>query len=621
MSADIEKVSVFDDRIVQQKPRYAVEKGALSLTNSPFNALASTSSQQTYQIQVPSLNVFVDRAIEWSSQCFLQFTATTATQQTAGDQFILFGRDVALAPFPLHSLVNTMTATINDTTTTINLNDVLYEVLRLTDYKKNRAQRTCPTYLDTYASYNDASGTINNPLGGWELATDSGSVPNGAWGNVVFTDSAGAPLVGSGNYTVATVSYPYVNGVPVAKANTTAYPIFIRFTSTEKLVMSPFVFSDCHEWDTGIFGVQNIQLIMNTTSPSLTAVSGRVLRNTTTYGTTISALSYNTNLPSPFVSSKVNVQFLTPSLDLALPQKSVVPYMEFPRYVISGTASATASTSAGYGSFTVQSQTITLPQIPDLLILYCKPKTYSATDGDWYYPFNSFGSPNAQPISINLDNFSGLLSSQTAEQLYAMCVRNGLDLPWVQWSGLAKTSSVPPPTTGTAGLSKQRLQTTGGFLVLKPSQDITLQSGQAPSLVGNFTFQFNATFANPTTNTSFDYNLYTITANSGFFETIRGSSRIIKGVLTEADIISAPMAGTRSGLTRWVGGKHSLDRLGNVMSRVRDMAMAHLPQIKAVAEKIKPLLPQSAQDVLTSVGLGRRGAHHRLHHGGASAPA
>jgi hypothetical protein len=287
--------------------------------------------------------------------------------------------------------------------------------------------------------------------------------------------------------------------------------------------------------------------------------------------------------------------------------------MEFPRYVLSGTASAPA-----FGTFSVQSQTITLPQIPDLLILYCKPQSYSATDGDWYYPFNSYGSPNAQPISINLDNFSGLLSSQTAQQLYAMCVRNGLDLPWSQWSGKAKCG-ISLSASGNGDLSA--VATTGGFLVLKPSQDVTLQSGQAPSLVGNFTFQFNATFYNPTAETSIPYNLYTITANSGFFETIRGSSRIIKGVLTEADIISAPMAGSRSGLTRWVGGKHALHRMGNVISRVREMAMAHLPQIKAVAEKIKPLLPQSAQDVLTSVGLGRRGAHHRLHHGGASANA
>jgi hypothetical protein len=51
--------------------------------------------------------------------------------------------------------------------------------------------------------------------------------------------------------------------------------------------------------------------------------------------------------------------------------------------------------------------------------------------------------------------------------------------------------------------------------------------------------------------------LFVITANSGFFESVRGSSRIIKGVLSEQDIIAAPLApaGTRSSLARMIGGK------------------------------------------------------------------
>jgi hypothetical protein len=50
MSADIDKLAVFDGRIVQSRPKYAVEKGALSLTNAPFQAIAATTSQHTYNI-------------------------------------------------------------------------------------------------------------------------------------------------------------------------------------------------------------------------------------------------------------------------------------------------------------------------------------------------------------------------------------------------------------------------------------------------------------------------------------------------------------------------------------------------------------------------------------------
>lgn len=618
MSADIEKLAVFDDRIVQSRPKYAVEKGALSLTNSPFNAIAANQSQHTYNINVPSENVFVDRAVEWSATCALSFTATIPATSALGVPVCVFGRDVALAAFPLHCLTQTMTATINDTTTTINLGDVLYEVLRLADYKKNRAQRTCPTYLDTYKSYNDAYLTNNNPLGDYSLAVDSGSVPNGAWGQVFFTDSVGTPLSsiggGTGSYQIngAGQAYPFVNGVPVSVVapaggtTLTTYPLFIKFSSTEKLVLSPFVFSDTHEQETGLFGIQNIQLVMNMAAPSQTATAGRVLRSTTAGGCTISAVAYNnTNTGgTPYQNAQVNVQFLTPSLDIPLPPKSVVPYMEFPRYI----SNQSVSVAAGGVANQVVSQTITLPQIPDLLIIYAKPTApaYTATDADYYLPI--------QRISINFDNFSGLLSSQTAQQLYAMAFRNGLDMDWEQWSGKATLASQ----------AVGQVATSGGFLVLKPSQDITLQSGQSPSLVGNFTFQFNCDILNTTGTTLSGLTLYVITANSGFFESIKGSSRVIKGVLTEADIISAPLApmGTRGSLNRVVGGQNVLSRMGNFLSKAKDAVSPFLPMAKEGAKLLKPHLPSGVQDVMSAVGMGqtggaqtggrRRGPHHRL---------
>lgn len=609
MSADIEKLAVFDDRIVQSRPKYAVEKGALSVTNAPFQSIAANGSQHTYNITVPSENVFIDRAVEWTSTCAIQFQVQVALDPTLiGQPVVVFGRDCALAAFPLHSLTQTLTATINDTTTTMNTGDVLYEVLRLADYKKNRAQRTCPTYLDTYKSYDRAFGAINNPLGDYSTAADSGSVPNGAYWNVQFTDATGQSLAGAATYNDGTKVVNVTNGVPVITINGagpnpfTTYNIFVKFTSTEKIVLSPFVFSDVHEQDTGLFGIQNIQLVMNMTSPSQTATSGRVLRSTTRAGRTISNVAYNaTNQGgSPFTNSRVNVQFLTPSLDIPLPPKSVVPYMEFPRFIYNqafSTPIAIGATATG-----VQSQTITLPQIPDLMVIYAKPTSYTVagpttfgpyapTDADFYLPITQ--------ISINFDNFSGLLSSHTAEQLYGMSYRNGLDMDYDAWSGQAKLSAL---STAVGDLGSGQAATVGGFLVLKPSQDIVLQSGQAPSLVGNFTFQFNCNVLNTTGGTLNGLSLYLVTVNSGFFESIKGSSRVIKGVLTEADIISAPLApmGTRSQLTRVVGGQSVLSRLGNILGKVREYA----PMLKPLAQAAKPMLPQGVQDVMGAVGLG-----------------
>lgn len=594
MSADIEKLAVFDDRIVQTRPKYAVEKGALSLTNSPFSAISQTQSQHTYNIYVPSENVYVARDMDWASTVFLGLNVilndSAGGQFPAGQPLFDLGVDGSLAAFPLNSLCATMTSTINDTTVTINSQDVLTEVMRLTDYKPNRLQRTTPTMMDKYQQNSDALNANNDPIAAY---TNSGydyeTIPNGAWNNVVYTDPQGNPLVGTQSpaYTFNGYAVNTINGVPLSTVqDPTGTPyvngvatVFFKFRVSEKLTLSPFVFAEEYACDTGLFGINNIQLVMNMRDPSRALrLRDKVVGTTTklyysgqaqsvagtlnlTPNTWSSGVFYNTNAGrGVFSDSLVNVQFLTPSLDIPLPPKSVVPYMEFPRYI---TQPQNVVMAAGAVQ-QLQSQTITLPQIPDLLIIYVKAiadpsvtnqdKTLDPTlpqYGSAYLPVaTSVDATRAvNPLSINFDNFSGLLSSHTSEQLYHMSVKNGLEMDWNTWAGQAR---VPSSATSLGGT----VSTVGGFLVLKPSQDLTLQSGQAPSLVGNFTLQFNLQVRN-----SFPFSvqpqIYVITANSGFFESIRGSSRIIKGVLSEQDIISAPLApsGTRGSLARMIGGK------------------------------------------------------------------
>lgn len=508
---------------------------------------------------------------------------------------------------------------------------------------------------------------------------------------------------------------------------------------------------------------QQLRNLRNCTAPSMCNSAINVLGRQIVPG----SLAYNQTVANVFSDATLNVQFLTPSLSVPLPPKSCVPYMEFPRYI-----SQTASTPLGPGqSVQLTSQTITLPTIPDLLIIYVKPNsgnytTYGSgltgtagsalnadyTQGDWYYSMGNWnlnvgGSYiNGKPLNVNFDNFSGLLSSVTLQQLYNMSTHNGLDMDWSAWVGQVRVSgqnwqnynatssgdvlagniglssvdwaqvgltnvyqrvqpnipdvkagdnvvaswstapgalaAVPlqafvsndgeitlrvdatswlqangyqsfvtgapsvdttvssttqpvtpapsvslisafgallgasgvnwhvvqtststaagasfyslPGTSSTAGTNTATQVSAGGvapgvgsILVLKPSQDITLQEGQAPSLVGNFTLQFNLTITNQTQYTATP-TLYVITANSGFFESIRGSSRIIKGVLSEQDIISASQAPsmTRSELKRLVGagtGGFSWDSLANIANRAVDIYNKTKPAISAIA--------------------------------------
>lgn len=604
MTTEVTKYSVYDPRVIQTKPKYAVEKGALSLTNVSFNAQTANSSAQQFNVIVPSENVFIDRAVEWISGGVVQIPVTltfgsnssAAQTQVAGVPLMTYN-DVALAAFPSHQTVAQMTATINDATVTVNTQDVLNQVLRLQDFEKHRKQRTCPTMLDKFAyqiPVNTAgtAGPIitNSPQGGYGQAHGTDDLPNGAWSQFWFCDSSGVPLpVGNNGTGTTPYALPLTTSASVGTASITqsvTQNVYIRWQSSEHLLLPPFIFGDAHELSTGLFGVQNFQVQMNLLPNPSRAIrfssdlAGQSLGTATaTYGTPQWATlgtSYSPNVNQPSLS----VQFLTPALDVPLPPKSIVPYMEFPRYITTGlpavpsTLAAVPTSSKGVvaGAVQISTNTITLPNIPDLIMIYMKPTTPGAsvftsaaytTRGNvsgpttWDSTIGDFTLP-IQGFSLNFDNFSGLLANHTQYQLYKMSVNNGLDMDFPTWSGETRQSQTwaVDSALGTANaVGSPYLPLAGGPLVLRPGRDFALQAGQAPGLVGNFTFQATVTVGCQFVGgiAASGVSLYVVPISSGFFETIKGSSRIIKGVLTEQDILSAAPHAPEPSLDRPVG--------------------------------------------------------------------
>ena len=93
--SSIAKIAVYDARLMQDPPAYAVQKGALSVSVAPFNAISANQSSMVFQVLVPSLNVFVDRQIQLRTT--LNFSAnlfysgprsgTSSTQTLYNDTF------------------------------------------------------------------------------------------------------------------------------------------------------------------------------------------------------------------------------------------------------------------------------------------------------------------------------------------------------------------------------------------------------------------------------------------------------------------------------------------------------------------------------------------------------
>jgi len=426
---------------------------------------------------------------------------------------------------------------------------------------------------------------LNSPMGDYGEAASISEMPNGAWSQFYFCDSLGVPLTSAAGNTS-----PF--GLPLSLASpgtVLTQNFYIRWQTAEHLLLPPFIFGDDFELSTGLFGVQNFQVQMNMASTPSRAIRiannyvGRTIGTTTITGFSV-AWGDGATVPVGYAfQPTLSVQFLTPALDVPLPPKSIVPYMEFPRYITSvssaiGSTLGSSKSALGRstGAATIQSNTITLPNIPDLLMVYLKPNTpnqtsvftttaYSSaqTGGTTVQTVTAFDSTICdfvlpiESVSINFDNFSGLLSNMTQYQLYKMSYNNGVNMDYNTWSGESRgrptnaASLLIANSTGTPYLSLA-----GGPLVLRPGRDFALQAGQAPGLVGNFSLQLTLTVGCQFVNgiAANGVSLYVVPISSGFFETIKGSSRIIKGVLTEQDILgSSPGAPQPDHIERPVG--------------------------------------------------------------------
>jgi len=608
-SSDVEKVPVWDTRLAPTKPAYAVRLGAASVTSTQFQALSQTSSQHTYAINVPSLGTYVDRYVQWQStvcvQVMLQFNnAPAATQPLLGGAA---GLAVALAAYPLHRLTSNITASINDSTVSFNSAQCLLPALRMLDSKEGRRAATTPSKLDVFQfAPQGLSQNLSGTQPAWSYAanpystitdTPYGDDPgNGAF-PFVFAAADGTPVATTGTLaapTPVTTSFGgspftvnYVNGIPMGDGTNVKYPVQLRFTVTENLLIPPFMagapaatYSEC------MSGISNINLTMQMQQPAV----GRIVRALGIPGITsgnteapfILGLNYFTQTASgsPFSGSYINMMFYTPPVTLPLPLRSVVPFTEWFAYPFNTTNSITPfnyGASVASQTQTIRSNTVTLSQIPDLIVVRVTPSQYTGflTDADWCLPIQS--------VSVTLDNQSGLLSTMTQEQLYRMSYNNGLKMPYNQWRGYAVSgasiSNAVNPSYANAGLASQALGTytmmSGGELVLAPGRDIQLFPGLSAGCAGNFSFAISLQILN-NYGASVTPTITIIAVNSGFFQSVRGQSSRTTTPLTETDVLEASkqdagVALTTTSLSRMVGGAlHSFHHhLGNVVSELK----------------------------------------------------
>jgi hypothetical protein len=177
----ISKVAVYDARLMQEEPAYAVQKGALSVSVAPFQSISASASQMTFQVLVPSLNVFVDRKISLSTT--LNFAAQLFYSGPRGLTQSITGSAAATnggAALSSGQCVLTVTGGFvspSGTAVTVPVGTLIYSVTGLALLPGTRvvAALSASTYVITPFQIVAAQGTVNY-LQPWSYTTPAASM-------------------------------------------------------------------------------------------------------------------------------------------------------------------------------------------------------------------------------------------------------------------------------------------------------------------------------------------------------------------------------------------------------------------------------------------------------------
>jgi hypothetical protein len=223
-----------------------------------------------------------------------QFTLKISGQPVIGQHLVNLGSTDALAPFPMHQMFQTIQCSINNNSVNLNCQDVINAIIRSNDIRELSAYNSlCPTAFDTYYNYSDATLASNNPNGSYYNSADPDLQPRGAFGQI--DDISGNTI----------------------QTGTDVKDVYIKVTTTEPLLISPFIFADPKSNNMGFYGVQNLNFVFN-----LDSTIKRAFRSG-------SATAFSSSILSSIDTAELLFNFITPHPSDLLPARNVVPLTSY----------------------------------------------------------------------------------------------------------------------------------------------------------------------------------------------------------------------------------------------------------------------------------------------------
>ena len=558
---------------------YAVVSGASSTTYQQFTPSSNSNSSLTWSVQLPSENIVMGRDALLSTSMVITVSCGSATnvqyQVPVGQPAFQYGVDSAFAPFPFSQLISTASAQINNTAVSVNLQDVLPQLLAMNDREFLTAwNATTPSLPDgDFGSYADGLGTNNNPLAGYG---------NGGYDNQVLPRGA---------YPVSMVVVHNITGggIDTSLISTNVadtWTITLTINVVEPIFLSPFMWSDAKRNAQGLVGINNFSLTLNMTPPTNVYQSvgspfngvpqTRCFCSASPYISGISAGSVAGG--SMFSSPQLLLRFLSTQPSDLIESKNVVPFTDIPRYI---TPSSNAGSFDAGDSKDITTQNIQINQIPSKFIIVVR-NPYSSSTIQQPSTFLTINS-----ISVNLNNASGLLSSCTKYDLWKLSRKSGSNQSWLQFKGLANKVG----NDYVAGYGLDAIATGGSMLVLDPAIDLSLPETLSNGSLGSYNFQLRLNVSN-----QYDYaispEVVIMCVNDGILVNNQGTSTTYTGILTRQMVMDAKemkaipmteevrMVGGRfhdMGLVRHSSKRHHMHHMHHMHHKAHSHEHAHAP--------------------------------------------
>lgn len=475
------RAPMIDGTCVSQN-RYAVVKGPTDLTAREFLTDSYTTAGILFNCNPPSQETYVDRRVMLRVPITITMTATGVP---VGQKVFQTGF-TGFRAYPLSSSMNAINITINSATFTGQPDKYIKEMAHYNNDRDtyNTDYSMTPTMLDNCQEYNDVYGTNINPL-------------------AVHTDNSyEVPRGGTVDFTVTT------NETSANTANT--YTAVVTATIEEPIFLPPF--TSQLERVTGFYGIETMTAQFNFNQ---TALPFRMWAHN------------NVN----FDLSSVSIAFGQPGLKFMYATPPVLSDYEpfgggvYKHSKIEVRQMDYNSPVAANASAPITVQNYVFNSVPKRVYIFVKERendmTINKTDSFF----------RIENIDITFENKTGILSSATPSQLYAISVKNGYKYPFSEWYGKVRYECI--------GGTEKYIPGRGSILCLQFPEDIGLRDGLSPGVSGKYNFYYNIRVKNMNQTRAVTPTVYTIVDTAGAVTIMQGKTFEQIGVVTESDVIRA----------------------------------------------------------------------------------